>query len=118
MPREFVYDYDPHTVPLFSGKVVLDHVGSRWRFKTPQTFHYSVMPDYNLYLEHLDMGLIATGHGWSRLYRNLDMELFRAWVEYALEQDCNLRGFELGYKKAMLENVEYRGVTDDNSQEA
>ena len=107
------YDYEPGSVPLFNGMVILERVGDRWRFKHPVKFFYAVMPDYTLYLESLAMGIIAEGHGWKALFRDLDDELLYAWEEYAMKDDCNLHESGIKYKKTLLDSVEFLGGDSD-----
>ena len=103
------YDYEPGSVPLFNGAVILEHVGERWRFKHPVKFFYAVMPDYTLYLESLAMGIIAEGHGWKELFKDLDDELTYAWEEYVLEDEAKLHESGIKYKKTLLDSVEFLG---------
>ena len=101
------YDYEPGSVPLFNGRVIMDHVGDNWRFKEPITFFYAVMPDYTLYLESMELGIVAEGHGWRALYKDLDNELLYAWEEYAMKDDCNLHESGIKLKRVLLDKVEY-----------
>lgn len=103
------YDYEPGSVPLFNGSVVMDHVGTRWRFKRPIKFFYAVMPDYTLYVESMTLDIIAEGRSWMKLYKDLDEELTHAWEEYALADPDTLHQSGIKLKKALLDNVEFIG---------
>ena len=96
--------------PLFSGVVVLDHVGRRWRFKQPIKFLYSVMPDYTLFVESKALGIVASGHGWRAIFHDIDMKLFQAWMDFALEDDDYLQEDGIKLKKALLDNVRFIGA--------
>lgn len=102
-----VYDYEPGSVPLFVGKVIMEHVGEKWRFKSPVSFFYAVMPDYTLFLESRALDIVAEGHGWKALYKDLDNELSRAWKEYAMADDDSLHESGIKLKRVLLDRVEY-----------
>ena len=103
------YDYDPGTVPLFNGAVILEHVGERWRFRQPVRFFYAVMPDYTLYLESIPLYIIAQGRGWKALFKDMDEYMTDLWEDYVLEDDEKLDESGIKLKKTLLDNIEFIG---------